>query len=154
MLIFISENVLRKIKNNFVVCDQYKIMQRIVCWFLFVVYRNAHVSSNAKKTHPEPASFSSVLHCWTLEKSIFIAPYPHLSLLSTLPSGFTQHCGVTVLSGLPVPKLNDFFFPQAASLFLLCLCSIYTIEQPFLDSVSSLQDVFLAVTESNHITLT
>lgn len=47
-----------------------------------------------------------------------------------------------------------FFFPQAASLFLLCLCSIYTIEQPFLDSVSSLQDVFLAVTESNHITLT
>lgn len=48
MLIFISEMFLKKIKNNFLVCDQHKIMQRIVCWFLFVVLRNAHVSSNVK----------------------------------------------------------------------------------------------------------
>lgn len=39
---------LKKIKNNFLICDQYKIMPGIICWFLFTVYENSHVSFNAK----------------------------------------------------------------------------------------------------------
>lgn len=53
-----------------------------------------------------------------------------------------SHFSETLLSGLSVTELMNCFFWYAFLIFL-CLCNIYTIEQPFLDGVLSLEDVIL-----------
>lgn len=86
--VFISENFLKKIRNNFLVCDQYKIMQRIVCRFLFHVHKNVHVSSNAKNFpwtcwFLQPSSLPDLL-----EKSISIPPASSLLTVQRLAVWF------------------------------------------------------------------
>lgn len=126
---------LKKIKND-LVCDQYKIMQRIVCQFLFF-FKNACISSN-EKAPSEPAGSSSLLHTARLGE-IHICCLCIL-IAQKLQSGSTQHCTEAALNGLPVSALNGF----SQSTFLSsCLCNIYTSEQPFPDNVSSLEDTVL-----------
>lgn len=153
VFIFISENFLKKIKNNFLVCDQYKIMQRIVCWFLFHVHKNVHVSSNAKNFlwtcwFLQPSSLPDLL-----EKSISIPPASSSLTVQRLAIWFYTalqwNCSQWALN-----SWIEWLFLSSAFLILLCVCNIYTIEQPFLGGVSSLKDVILCHNcECSHITL-
>lgn len=142
---------LKKIKNNFLVCDQHKIMQRIVCFLSsskILVYPPC-------KTLPLnlliSLAFFNFQISWSTLYLFFL--HPRCSVLSTLQSGFIQHCSETFLSELSVTDLNDFFLSLHPLSFSIS-ATFYTIEQHFLDSVSSLEDVVIChKCEYSHIDL-
>lgn len=104
-------------------------MQRIVCCFLFV-FKNACVSSSVKNSLTllvSPASHTARLLGETLAR----CPAPAARRPAVR---FVQPCADAVLSGLPSVKGVNLF--SVCTLIRLCLCSIHTSEQPFLDSVS------------------
>lgn len=72
-----------KVKTNWAY-DQYRIMQRIVCWFVFGVSSDAHILSCAKASFLQPllcqpwrslCSLSAVLS--TLCRTFLLAITPH-----------------------------------------------------------------------------
>lgn len=148
---------LKKIRNSFLVCDQYKIMQRIVCWFLFMVYKNAYVSSNAKNSFWTCGLFS-LLYCQTSCRNP--PPLPRiLSARCSVSCSLLLHSARAKLFSVGFQLLNWVIFfsvctpypsvsatrTPLSSLNLLCC---------FLDSVSSLEDVVLCHNcEYSHMTL-
>lgn len=96
--VFLFQKMFLKKIKNFLVCDQYKIMQRIVCWFLSHVHKNVHVSSNAKNFcwtcwFLQPSSLSDLL-----EKSISIPPASSLLTVHHLAIWFYIATSVKLFS--------------------------------------------------------
>lgn len=82
MLIFILEDFL-KVKTNWAY-DQYRIMQRIVCWFVFAVSSDAYILSYAK------ASFLQLFSASLEEVCVPCLPFSSLSLQNLSVSYYTS----------------------------------------------------------------
>lgn len=129
-----------------------------------MLYYSFSWSTNVLMYPPMQKKKTSLWACWFLQPSLLpdflekptsVLLHPHHSLVSTLQSGFTQHCNDTVLlkvsSGLPATQLNGF---SSVCIPFPFLCNLSTIEQPFLDSASSLEDAtFCHNCEYGRITL-
>lgn len=142
---------LKKIKNNFLVCDQHKIMQRIVCFF--VIFKNARVSSNVKY---------SLWICWFLSPSSLpdFLEYPIIYFSCILVAHCSAPCSLVLLStAAKVSSVGfrywiEWFFSHLHPLSFSISATFYTIEQHFLNSVSSLEDIVICHRcEYSHINL-
>lgn len=89
-------------------------------------------------------------------------PLGEILIIPSASSSLTiQHLGIWFYTALQwncsqwtLSYWTECFFFWSTLLILFCLCNIYTIEQPFLDGVSSLEDVILCHDfECSHITL-